>query len=122
MPFTMPFTSPDGGSFPNSYWRVVQFNIGAVALNSDITYYGYDDSTYPALGKPPIDGAVKTYKPSGNVLAEIMGGPMPPGTFTSPLALISAMVDSYALSTLDTPNTANPPANVSFFGSATQVA
>ena len=122
MPFLMDFTDPSGVTHTAAYWTIVQFNVGLSRVDSSFVYNGYINKAAWDSGLQPILGASHSYQPAGATLEGLMFGPLPPGTGTtlmSPAAVNEALVDAYALATLDVLNVATPPVNVSFFATAT---
>lgn len=73
----MPYTDAYGNEHANSYWRIVQINIGVADRNVHVVFYGYKDTVSRAAGKQSI--GQKSYSISGETFDELFVAHITPG-------------------------------------------
>lgn len=104
-----------GNSYTDSYWRIVQINVGVADRTANIVFYGYKDAASREANKQSIGS--KSYSVSGAVFDQMMAqhladkGPN-----------IMALAYQYAKKTKDVVvDPQDTSKNVSFFADAIDV-
>ena len=61
----MPYTTRDGVTHENSYWKVIEVNLNTIEKRGQVTFNGYHDEAARDDMKQPIDQ--KTYVVSSDI-------------------------------------------------------
>lgn len=111
----MPYDDAYGNHYDESYWRLVQVNLGIADRTATALFYGYKDAASRLANKQSI--GAKQYAVSGSAFDAIMVQYLTPG---GPNVMqISYQIATTTKDVVVDPN--DPTKNVSFFDEATDL-